>query len=144
MRKDIRKWIYQMNVLERDKIRLWDDIIHQKLASPEQFYELEEWLVRCCDLGYAEIDDVTEYVNKYAFNKKFLYLRMKKDSLHIANCLVPVDWILDQTMKSLVIWKKNYKIENSEVLYRKAVEERVLFEIASQKDVGGIRNVEAK
>lgn len=126
-----------MNAFERDKIRLWDEIIHQKTASPQQFYALEEWLIRCCDLGYAELDDVTEYVNKYAFNKKFLFLCMKKDSMRTVNCLVPADWISDQSMKSILQWKKDYRTDHSEGLYHKAVAEQVLFEIGSAETVKG-------
>lgn len=130
----MREWIKSLNKIEKDKVYVWDSVIGEKINTLDEYYRLNEWLIRCCDMGYAEMDDIADYIGKREFNKKFTCLRIIRNNDNIScrtvRVLLPIDWIQDKLGKRCFsVWVRRYTLQETCEFYGDGKRDGVLFEI---------------
>lgn len=129
----MREWIRKMSPMQRDEIYVWDEMIGEKVSSPDELAALREWLKHCYGLAYGIFEDVTHYAGRMEFKKYYTCLRIEKKDDNIGTrtvrVLFPVDWIKENIKIDYAKWHRNYSLEESTKLYEKGKIENILLEI---------------
>lgn len=130
----MREWIRKMSRLERDEIYVWDEMIGEKVSSPDELSALQEWLRRCYGLAYGIFENITYYAGRTEFKKYFICLRVEKKGAKIignrtVKVLFPVDWIKEHIKKDYAKWYRSYTLDETTCLYEKGIKENILLEI---------------